>query len=98
VNQLALFDLPAALPAPARRDRPVEQARKENVRSTRAALRVGTLVDLPITASIQGEKWRQYTTGLSGRVEVIEDGLAGVRVVAPGNWLDGRLAVVEIRS
>jgi hypothetical protein len=52
-------------------------------------------VQLPIAATIQGEKWMQYTMGASGSIEVIEGELIGVRIESPGHRFDGRLAVVR---
>lgn len=95
MNQLALFDLPAA-PAPTRRYRSVEQARKDDVRSTRAALRVGMLVHLPITAAIEGERWCQYTMGLRGRIERVDGDLAEIRIDRPGHKFDGKLAAAYL--
>jgi hypothetical protein len=92
VNQLALFDLPTA-PAPSRRSRSGERARNEDAHSTRAALREGMLVGLPITAAIEGERWRQYTMGLRGRIELIDGDLVEVRIDRPGHKFDGKLAL-----
>lgn len=52
-------------------------------------------VQLPVAATIQGEKWMQYTIGAQGSVEVIEGDLIGVRIDSPGHRFDGRLAVVR---
>lgn len=97
MNQLALFE---ALPAPTAVPRAtLPTTRRQVAAGGRAAGRVlGTLVRLPITASIQGKQWRQYTMGLSGRVELIEGDLAGVRIASLGHKFDGRLAVVELSS
>lgn len=95
MNQLALFEmLPpsvgrAAQPAPKRR---------AAAREARGAWAVGMLVRLPISSSIQGERWRQYTMGLRGRVEWIEGDLAGVRVVSTGHKFDGKVATAHQRG
>lgn len=93
MNQLALFDM---LPAPEARAMQPRPKRQTAVGEARDVLAVGMLVRLPITASIQGERWRQYTMGLSGRVELIEGDLAGVRITSAGRRFDGKLAVAHL--
>lgn len=97
MSQLALFD---ALPAAPARHRPkpakLQQAPVDAKQEARAYWKVGMLAYLGITASIQGEQWAQYTIGCTGRVEVIEGNLAGVRIDTPGHKFDGRLAVKRL--
>lgn len=94
MNQLVLFEMPppvarAAQPAPKHRSAAGE---------ARGAWAVGMCVCLPITATIEGERWRQYTVGLYGRIEAIDGELAEVRIDSPGHKFDGKLAVAHSRG
>ena len=95
MNQLALFE---ALPVPAPVAGAMYPTTKRHAAASGAAAgwAVGMLVRLPITATIEGEQWRQYTMGLSGRIEVIEGDLAGVRIDCAGHKFGGRLAVAHM--
>lgn len=98
MSQLALFDSLPTPPAPPRRESAaLEQAKPADAREeARVYWKVGMFAYLGVTSTIQGEQWVQYTIGCSGRVEVIEGDLAGVRIDTPDHKYDGRLAVKRL--
>ena len=98
MSQLALFDsLPTSPVRPRRKSAAPEQAKPVDAsEEARSYWKVGMLAYLGVTSTIQGEQWVQYTIGCSGRVEVIEGDLAGVRIETPGHKFDSRLAVKRL--
>lgn len=95
MNQLPLFEI---LPAPMARTTQPAPKPKHVAGEARSVWSVGMLVRLPITAGIEGETWRQYTMGLSGRVELIEGALAGVRIASPGHKFHDKLGVAHLAA
>jgi len=98
MSQLALFDSLPTSPAPVRRKPAApQQVKPTDAREeARAYWTVGMFAYLGVTSTIHGEQWVQYTIGCSGRVEVIEGDLAGVRIDTPGHKFDGRLALKRL--